>query len=101
VLRFHSGTADGRNGTSGLRDGGYRVSAVNGSSDLINIRQVNGSLQSHFQSPYAAIDFDLMPEWTWKAEFTHYGYGEGSPVGPTLPRNFRGNVSTIAVHYAF
>lgn len=82
-------------------NGGYRVSAVNGTSDMINVRQVNGSLQSHFQSPYAAVDFDLMPEWTWKAEFTHYGYGEGSPVGPTLPRNFRGNVSTIAVHYAF
>jgi len=82
-------------------NGGYRISAVNGSSDLINIRQVNGSLQSNFQSSYAAVDFDLMPEWTWKAEYTHYGYGEGSPVGPTLPRNFRGNVSTIAVHYAF
>ena len=38
-------------------NGGYRVSAVNGTSDMINVRQVNGSLQSHFQSPYAAVDF--------------------------------------------
>lgn len=81
--------------------GGYRISSVSGNSDLINIRQVNGSLQSSFQSPYAAVDFDLMPNWTWKADYTHYGYGEGSPVGPTLQRNFRGNVTTIAVQYAF
>jgi len=81
--------------------GGYRISSVSGSSDLINIRQVDGSLQSSFQSPYAAVDFDLMPNWTWKAEYTHYGYGEGSPVGPTSQRNFRGNVTTIAVQYAF
>jgi hypothetical protein len=82
-------------------NGGYRISAVNGTSDMVNVRQVNGSLQSNFQTPYAAIDYNIMPNWTWKAEYTRYGYGEGSPVGPTLPRNFRGNVSTIAVHYTF
>jgi hypothetical protein len=80
---------------------GYRLSAVNGSTDAINIRQVNGSLQSYFQSPYAGASWDLEPQWTWKADYNLYGYGEGLPVGPTVPRNFHGNIVTLSVHYAF
>jgi hypothetical protein len=80
---------------------GYRISAVNGSTDAINIRQVNGSLVSYFQSPYAGVSWDLERQWSWKAEYNLYGYGEGLPVGPTLPRNFHGNIVTLSVHYAF
>ena len=82
-------------------DGGYRMSAVNGNSDMINIRQVNGSLQSQYQSPYGNVAVDIMPNWKWKANYNYYGYGEGSPIGPTSPRSFRGNVYTLAVNYAF
>jgi len=81
--------------------GGYRITSNNGSADLINIRQVNGSLQSRFQSPYANVALDLISNWTWKADYNYYSYGEESPIGPTLPRNFRGNVYTLAVEYAF
>lgn len=82
-------------------DGGYRMSAVNGTGDFINIRQVSGSLQSQFQSPYANLAVDIAPNWSWHANYNYYGYGEGSPIGPTRPRSFRGNVYTLAVHYAF
>jgi hypothetical protein len=82
-------------------DGGYRTTAVNGTSDLINIRQVNSTIQSQFQSPYADLAVDIAPNWLWKANYNYYGYGEGLPIGPTLPRNFRGNVYTLAVQYAF
>ena len=80
---------------------GYRISAVNGSTDPMNVRQVNGSLQSYFQSPYGGLSWDLEPQWTWNAEYNFYGYGEGLPVGPTLPRNFHGNIVTLSVRYAF
>ena len=43
----------------------------------------------------------MAPSWTWKADYNYYGYGEGSPIGPTAPRSFRGNVYTLAVNYAF
>lgn len=82
-------------------DAGYRTTAVNGTTDLINIRQVPGPLQSWFQTPYANVTVEIAPNWSWKANYNYYGYGEGTPVGPTLPRNFRGNVFTLAVHYAF
>jgi hypothetical protein len=80
---------------------GYRISAVNGSTDVMNVRQVNGSLESYFQTPYAELVFDLEPKWRWKADYNFYGYGEGLPIGPTLPRNFHGNVVTLSVTYAF
>jgi hypothetical protein len=80
---------------------GYRMSAVNGTAPAINIRQVPGSLQSQYQIPYARLAFDLAPNWTWKGDYNYYGYGEGTPIGPTLPRSFHGNVFTLAVRYAF
>ncbi len=81
--------------------GGYRVSAVDGSTDAINIRQVPGSLQSQFHTPYANVAYDFAPNWTWKGDYNYYGYGEDGPSGPTLPRSFHGNVCTLAIHYAF
>ena len=80
---------------------GYRMSAVNGNSQAINIRQVPGSLQSQWQSPYGGVYFQIAPKWTWKGDWNYYSYGEGTPIGPTLPRSFRGNVYTLSVNYAF
>ena len=77
------------------------MSSVNGNSQAINIRQVPGSLQSQWQSPYGGIYFQIAPKWTWKGDWNYYSYGEGTPIGPTLPRSFRGNVYTLAVNYAF
>jgi len=80
---------------------GYRLSEVNGSADTINIRQVPGSLQSQFHTPYANLAIDIAPNWSWKGDYNYYGYGEGGPIGPTSPRSFHGNVCTLAVNYAF
>ncbi len=80
---------------------GYRMTSNNGTTDFINIRQVPGSLQSQYQTPYGNLAFDLFPNWTWKADYNYYSYGEGTPIGPTLPRSFRGNVYTLGVRYAF
>ncbi len=80
---------------------GYRMSAVNGTTEFLNPRQVPGSLQSQFQSPYANVAWTLAPGWIWKADWNYYGYGEGTPIGPTLPRSFRGNVYTLGMHYEF
>lgn len=80
---------------------GYRMSAVDGNAEILNVRQVPGSLQSQFQSPYGGLYVEIMPNWTWKADYNYYGYGEGTPIGPTLPRSFRGNVYTLSVNYTF
>jgi hypothetical protein len=85
-----------------LRAGlGYRISAVNGTTEFLNPRQVAGSLQSKYQSPYANVAWTVHSGWALKANWNHYKYGEGGPVGPTLPRNFRGDIYTLAMHYEF
>ena len=80
---------------------GYRMSAVNGDAPPINIRQVPGSLQSQYQTPYGRIDYDFTSNWTWKGDYNYYSYGEGTPIGPTLPRSFHANNFTLAIRYAF
>jgi len=80
---------------------GYRMSAANGTTEFLNPRQVPGSLQSQYQTPYANIAWNFSSAWAWKADWNYYGYGEGTPIGPTLPRSFRGNVYTLSMHYEF
>jgi hypothetical protein len=80
---------------------GYRISAVSGTTEFLNPRQVAGSLRSKYQSPYANIAWTLHSGWALKGNWNHYKYGEDGPVGPTLPRNFRGDVYTLAMHYEF
>jgi hypothetical protein len=80
---------------------GYRMSAVDGRTEFLNPRQVPGSLQSQYQTPYANVAWNFVRRWSLKADWNYYGYGEGSPIGPTLPRSFRGNLYTLSMHYEF
>lgn len=63
---------------------GYRINSVNGSRFFIDARDVNGSLVSNYQTPYASVAWTSRPGLTWKAEYNYYGYGEGGPSGPGL-----------------
>jgi len=77
------------------------MSAVNGTTEILNPRQVPGSLQSQYQTLYAKLTWTLYPGWVWKGDCNYYGYGEGTPFGPTAPRSFHGNVDTLGVHHDF
>ncbi|MGC2637064.1 MAG: TonB-dependent receptor [Acidobacteriaceae bacterium] len=81
--------------------GGYRMTAINGTTVAINALQVPGSLQSHYQTPYANAVWTVQPGWAFRADWNYYGYGEGAPIGPASPRNFRGNLYTLGMHYEF
>jgi len=78
---------------------GYRINAINGTTELLNPAEVPGSQQSKYQSPYANLSWKLRPDWAVKGEWNYYGYGETAAVGPTAPRNFHGNILTLSVHY--
>jgi hypothetical protein len=60
---------------------GYRISAVNGSRFFNDARDVNGSLNSTYHSPFVNLAWNFHPGWTWKAGYDFYGYGEGGPSG--------------------
>jgi len=80
---------------------GYRMNAVNGSTEFLNPRQVPGSLQSHFQTPFADVVWTVAQGWGFRGEWNYYDYGEGAAVGPTLPRAFHTNLYTVGIHYEF
>ncbi|MHB1793395.1 MAG: hypothetical protein ACYCPO_00375 [Acidobacteriaceae bacterium] len=63
---------------------GYTVSSVNGSRFFNDARDVNGSLVSTYQSPYANLAWTIHKAWIVRAEYNFYGYGEGGPSGAAL-----------------
>jgi hypothetical protein len=60
---------------------GYRISAVSGNQFFADAQQVNGSLQSAYQSPFFNVAWTVHPGFIWRAEYNYYGYGEGGPSG--------------------
>ena len=64
-------------------DIGYRISAVSGSQFFNDAQEVNGSLQSAYQSPFVNIAWTVHPRWIWKVDYNYFGYGEGGPSGAT------------------
>jgi hypothetical protein len=104
---------------------GYRISAVSGNQFFTDPLQVNGSLQSAYQTPYVHVAWTVHPGWVWAANYDFYGYGEGGPSGATTcssstsatavafpcpvnppsgasaPRNFHANLVTLSMHYEF
>ena len=65
-------------------DIGYRISAVSGNQFFNDAQEVNGSLQSAYQSPFVNLAWTVKPGWVWRAEYNYYGYGEGGPSGAPL-----------------
>ena len=65
-------------------DIGYRISAVSGNQFFNDAQEVNGSLQSAYQSPFVNVAWTVKPNWIWRVEYNYYGYGEGGPSGAPL-----------------
>ena len=63
---------------------GYTISAVSGNQFFNDARQVNGSLQSAWQSPFVHVAWTVHPGWVFRADYNYYGYGEGGPSGAPL-----------------
>ena len=55
---------------------------MSGNQFFADAQQVNGSLQSAYQSPFFNVAWTLHPGLIWRAEYNYYGYGEGGPSGP-------------------
>jgi hypothetical protein len=77
-------------------DLGYRISAVSGNQFFNDAQEVNGSLQSAYQSPYVNVAWTVHPGWIWSANYNYYGYGEGGPSGAPYCSLATNASSTIA-----
>lgn len=84
---------------------GANLTGNSGTALLINPNAVSGPLDSKWLHPYGGFDLHLSKEWTGKAYWDYYGYHEDPTVGAVQdifgPRNFRGNLITLSVRYAF
>ena len=84
---------------------GANLTGNSGTALLLNPNAVSGPLDSKWLHPFGGIDLHLSKEWTGKAYWDYYGYHEDPSVGEVqdilAPRNFRGNLLTLSVRYAF
>jgi hypothetical protein len=80
---------------------GYTVVDNQGTTTSLNTLLPLGPLSSIYQTPLAAVDVNVHKNVTFKAGWNYYQYGEGSFVGPTAPRYFHANNTTLALRYAF
>jgi hypothetical protein len=80
---------------------GYSIVDNQGNTTQFDALQPLGPLSSIYQSPLAAVDVNVYKNVTFKAGYNYYQYAEGSFVGPTAPRYFHANNTTLALRYAF
>jgi hypothetical protein len=61
-----------------------------------------GTLNFNFHKPYASLALDFAKGLTGKAAWGYYGYNEKTPADPfSSARDFRGNLVTLSIRYAF
>ncbi len=84
---------------------GYSVTSTSGNTLIINPNAPLGLLAYNFHKPYAGFVVELYKGLSWRAQWNYYGYNEKESLLPVVdftgPRDFRGNMVTIAVRYAF
>jgi hypothetical protein len=84
---------------------GANLTGTSGSA-LISItpNAPTGPLDSTYYQPFGGIDYRFAKDWTAKAYWGYYGYHEDqSNVFQDIfaPRNFRANLVTLSLRYAF
>jgi len=83
---------------------GYATTSNTGSTLILNPNTPPGSLSFNYHRPYGGLAVNLAKGLTWKTSWAFYGYYEREqlvPLDPTGPRDFRGNMVTLALRYAF
>jgi hypothetical protein len=80
---------------------GYSIISVAGETPQFNILQPLGSLQYNYNQPLANFAVDIGHNVTARAGWNYYQYGEDSFVGPTAPRYFHANNTTLGLRWAF
>jgi hypothetical protein len=80
---------------------GYSIIDNNGDTTQFNIYQPLGPLVSRYQLPLAGFDYTFYKNITFRAGWNYQNYNEGSFIGPTAPRAFHANETTLALRYSF
>ena len=79
---------------------GYALTNSTGNTLILDPNSPTGPLNFNYHLPSVTFAFDLNKKLTYKAGWNYYGYNEKSDPGPTLPRDFRGNVFSLSLRYS-
>ncbi len=60
---------------------GYNINAVDGTRFYNDARDVAGSLNSNYQTPFFGVGWTVRPGFVWNARYNYYRYNEGGPSG--------------------
>jgi hypothetical protein len=78
---------------------GYAVTSTTGNTLILNPIAPTGPLAFNYHLPTASLAFAISEKMTFKSGWNYYGYNEKSDPGPTLPRDFRGNMFSVSLRY--
>jgi len=79
---------------------GYTITSSTGNTLILNPNAPTGPLNFNYHLPSATLAVELSKNLTYKTNWNYYDYNEKSSPGPTLPRDFRGNVFTLSLRYS-
>jgi hypothetical protein len=83
-------------------NGGVRFNETSGTAEMLDPLMVPGALQSHYNTPFADVEYKIASDWAWHGNWTRDSYSEQGPWSGTLPpRNTQGDILTLGVRYAF
>jgi hypothetical protein len=69
---------------------------------LPNTYGAPSSLASNYHMPSVAVSYEFVKNWTAKAQWSYWGYGENTvATGTGLSNNFHANAGLISLRYAF
>ena len=80
---------------------GYDIVNSEGLTTNFNTLQPLGSLASTFHRPVLTLEYQMAKNWAVKGGWNYYDYNEKDVAGPTLPRDFHDNMTTLSLKYAF
>jgi len=83
---------------------GANLTGTSGSVLIISPNAPSGPLNSTYFQPFGGVDYRFAKHWVGKAFWGYYGYHEDpSDVvqDAFAPRNFRANLVTLSLRYAF
>jgi hypothetical protein len=83
---------------------GANLTGTSGSVIIISPNAPSGPLDSTYYQPFGGLDYHFAKGWMGKAYWGYYGYHEdetNTAQDLLAPRNFRANLVTLSVRYAF
>jgi hypothetical protein len=99
LSHFGSGTVSWKPVRRVTANMGYTITSSTGSTLILNPNAPTGPLSYNYSLPTANVAVELQKHMIFKTGWNYYDYNEKSAPGPTLPRDFRGNVFTLSMRY--